>query len=298
MGAAFGVNKSKKMTEQNKFFYSGFIKNIAQEFDQALDKIVVEYNFEYGPEFEIAVCKVLKNVLPEKYGICRGYVVTEAGQKAGDDIIIFDRMRFPTIRSQERDNFATKEHVPIDAAYAYIEAKHTLDLEGSGDSSLNRAINQAMRVKELCSERPQVSLQTLSNGLTLRDEVKNDLGWPSIRNPMFTAVFSRRIRKDGKIIENENDIQDHIDLEIPIGPHGADLIVAGRNDIIIPVVKNPLIDKNILSGFYIHGQSQYKAQKSPGLALAVGLCCLLWAIDWVQLQRMPLLRIIANAIEA
>jgi hypothetical protein len=127
----------------NDFLYAGYIERLAKRFDEALSEIEAVHNFEYGAEFEVAICKVLRRVLPHKYAVCRGYVVDESGHTSGDDIVIFDRIRFPTLRSRDEEDFSLKEHVPIDAAYAYIEAKHTLDIDGNGESSLARATEQS-----------------------------------------------------------------------------------------------------------------------------------------------------------
>jgi len=285
------------MPDQQKFLYSGYIEKIAQGFDQALERIEIEHNFEYGPEFEVALCKVFRRVLPQQFGICRGYVVNETGEKAGDDIIIFDKMRFPTIRSQESDDYSTKEQVPIEAAFAYIEAKHTLDLDGNGPSSLKHASDQAMNVKELCSKRPPVSLQTMGDGFVLSSNVVSDPGWPNTRNPMLAGVIARRIRMNSEILEDHIEAHDILaDVQLTSNQHAPDLFVAGRSNLIVPTIRDISTGEHVISGFYIHGESGFVRYKAPNLALAVGLCCLLWAIDWIQLQRMPWQRIIANAL--
>jgi hypothetical protein len=63
--------------------YNNYVRDVSERFEQALARIKTEYNFEYGPEFEIAICKTLRAVLPQKYGICRGYVVSELGGQLG-----------------------------------------------------------------------------------------------------------------------------------------------------------------------------------------------------------------------
>jgi hypothetical protein len=80
-----------------------------------LKRIETEHNFEYGAEFEIALCEVLRQVLPSRVGVCRGYVVSEDGTKAGDDIILFDAARFPTLRLLG-ESLALKEQVPVEAS--------------------------------------------------------------------------------------------------------------------------------------------------------------------------------------
>ncbi len=46
-------------------------------------------NIDRGEEFELALCQVLRTAIPQKYGICRGFVVNRAGDVAGDDTVIF-----------------------------------------------------------------------------------------------------------------------------------------------------------------------------------------------------------------
>src|SRR5580692_9222880 len=101
--------------------YDGFVKNLAARFDEALNEIAAVYNFDFGNEFEVAICKVLRRAIPHRYGICRGFVVNAEGQAAGDDIIIYDRIRFPTLRALGQEDYSLKEKIPIEAVYAYIE---------------------------------------------------------------------------------------------------------------------------------------------------------------------------------
>jgi uncharacterized protein DUF6602 len=114
-----------------KLLYGDFVRTIATTFDQALHNIAVEHNFELGDEFEVPLCKILRKVLPQKFGICRGYAINRDGDVAGDDIIIYERMRFPTARLID-DDWSLEQRVPIEAVLAYIEAKHSLTLEGDG----------------------------------------------------------------------------------------------------------------------------------------------------------------------
>ena len=89
----------------------------------------IGYSFDYGPEFEIAVCEVLRIALPDRFGVARGYVVSADGSFAGDDIIIYEKARFPTLGLRGKDSYLKKEYIPAEAVYCYIEAKHTLHIE-------------------------------------------------------------------------------------------------------------------------------------------------------------------------
>src|ERR1019366_3247973 len=57
-----------------------------------------------------------------------------------------------------------KELVPIEAVFAYIEAKHTLEIEGQSRSSLTHALEQAGKVGTLCEQRTQVPLNQIAPG--------------------------------------------------------------------------------------------------------------------------------------
>jgi hypothetical protein len=67
------------MSNSSKHLYNGFVTKLGEQIDAALAEIETVHNFEFGPEFEIALCKVLRRILPNKYGVCRGYAVDEGG---------------------------------------------------------------------------------------------------------------------------------------------------------------------------------------------------------------------------
>lgn len=110
--------------------YNNWLGKLAERFQAKFDDIQTIYNFEYGDEFEVALCEVLKSIIPRRASVCRGFVVAKDGTLAGDDIIIFDSTRFPALRAIGED-LSRKEQVPAEAVLAYIEAKHTLYVHGS-----------------------------------------------------------------------------------------------------------------------------------------------------------------------
>ncbi|SDW00058.1 hypothetical protein SAMN05444064_1013 [Pseudomonas syringae] len=101
--------------------YGGYIERLARKVEARLQDIETIYNFDLGDEFEVAICALLEDILPAKYGVCRGFVVAENGDKAGNDLIIYDKMSSPTLRSSISRQFPVKEQIPGDAVYAYIE---------------------------------------------------------------------------------------------------------------------------------------------------------------------------------
>lgn len=128
--------------------YQKLIENISIAIESQFKEISTRYNFDYGDEFEIALCELLSKILPSKYGICRGFVVTEDEQFGGDDIIIYDKERFPTLRLLGKNKFEKKQDIPIEAVYAYIEAKHTLFLnEKKNGQSIYKAFEQVDKIK-------------------------------------------------------------------------------------------------------------------------------------------------------
>jgi hypothetical protein len=115
--------------------YGNWLSEIANRFQARFDTITAVHNFEHGDEFEVALCQVLRDILPRRASVCRGYVVAQDGTLAGDDIIVFDAARFPVLRALG-DDLSRKEKVPAEAVLAYIEAKHTLHVDGGGPQSL------------------------------------------------------------------------------------------------------------------------------------------------------------------
>ena len=134
--ARAGRNESMK--------YSGYLQRFGQ-FESLFELIAARYNFDYGDEFEFALCDALRAILPERFGVCRGFIVASDGRSAGDDLIIFDRIRFPTLRLLRQDSFARKEQIPVEAVYAYIEAKHTLVLTGGLWTELEEGVGSGRR---------------------------------------------------------------------------------------------------------------------------------------------------------
>ena len=114
-----------------------------------LGSIAAFYNFDLGDEFEVGICEILTDTLPQQFGVCRGHIVTKDGQQEGDDVIIYDKGRFPTLRHRGVGNFSRKEHVPVESVYAYVEAKHTLKVDSDDASTYQKAWNQIANVKKL-----------------------------------------------------------------------------------------------------------------------------------------------------
>lgn len=294
--AALPLNQIREIIERlqvqpgvpEPLMYNNYVRDVSDRFEQALVRIKAEHNFEYGAEFEIAICKTLRAVLPQKYGICRGYVVSALGEKAGDDIIIYDRMRFPTLRALETDDFASKEQVPIEAVYAYIEAKHSICIEGSGGTSFQKALTQVGQVKILCDRRQTVPLLECD-----LNEKKDGppLGWPEIRNPAYGIIISRhvRLKESGPILDDPKDILRHMLSAKAMTLLPPDFCVFGKSNMFIPVVPGGSKDGGTVmpSPFFQSGMSSMNASIVDGVGFGAGLSLLLWALHWIHLGEMP-----------
>ncbi|WP_375435034.1 DUF6602 domain-containing protein [uncultured Hymenobacter sp.] len=274
--------------------YIDFLENITAKVDSLVNEISAEYNFDLGPEFEIVFCRVLRFLLPSKYGICRGFIVSKDGQIAGDDIIIYDQERFPTLRLLENNRFDQKQKIPVEAVYAYIEAKHTLCIEGDGGQSLSKAMNQAAAVKRLPRERVpfnQVTPQMSINGLS----IKRADGWPSCHNPLYTAIISRHVRlKEKGGVSEVDSFLPHLKLycgETAYHANNPDLIIAGANAVVLPAVKN-----SFKSPFSIEALTHLEAIKSDGQAFAVGLLSMMYAFDSIVLGTIHWPTILASGL--
>ncbi|MEK8180669.1 DUF6602 domain-containing protein [Flavobacterium buctense] len=274
--------------------YSDFLENISVKFHSLLNEISAEYNFDNGHEFEIAICKVLRVILPQKYGICRGFAVSQDGEINGDDIIIFDHDRFPTLRLLEDKTFAQKQKIPIEAVYAYIEAKHTLCIEGSGGQSLSKAISQIKAIKEMNREKvpltqitPQINI---GNFKTNRQEY-----WPQYFNPIYGVIISRylRINETQKPVPVK-DFFPHLQLRcatISIMKNSPDLIIAGSDALILPAVGT-----QIESPFFINGTSRLESFESDGKAFGTGLMSMMYALDNIILGKIHWPTILAEGL--
>lgn len=285
----------------SKFLYDNLVGRVAKNFDAALSEIEAEYNFDYGNEFEIALCKTLRQVLPHKYGICRGFVVNEQGDCAGDDIIIYERIRFPTFRFLEED-YSRKEKVPIDAVFAYIEAKHTLQLKGESGTSLSKAISQAKKVKLLCEQRNPVPITKISQGVNLGEgfSIGKRLGFFEKKNPMYTMIMSRQVRleKESPVLEDANTIHSTLTskdlcLDIKALP---DLVVAGRSHVIMPYLNKGNGKKQICSPFYDESECGQAVFSVEQIAFGVAVAHLLWALDSIELGSMPWSKVLADSM--
>ena len=275
--------------------YGKFLDRISLRFRAALDAISTNYNFDHGDEFEIALASVLRDILPANFGVCRGFVVTVAGDLAGDDIVVFERSRFPSLRFLAQSDLARKEEIPVEAVYAYIEAKNTLHLQGK-DENLTRALDQVKRVKKLILSRPDLPLGISSdpyyNNIQINPPprvIKRQ--WPDVFNPPFTAIFSRHVAPNSKAaIEQALG-----SVGLKSEPECPDLFVFGEDLVVVPTVGETENAAHYQSPFFLAESGRYTVNATPASAFGVGLCSILYALDTIRLGVMDYRRLLGDA---
>jgi len=176
-----------------RYLYDDYIIKLARKINNRLDEISADYNFDYGDEFELAICDLLRSFLPNKYGVCRGFIVNKAGEKAGDDIIIYDQERFPTLNQIKQEDLSRKENIPIEAVYCYIEAKYTLDISSTKETNYQKAISQVKNVKTLVQQRSNYELNKNDPYHSVKDPISLPQGIYPCRNPIFSMIISRYV---------------------------------------------------------------------------------------------------------
>ena len=288
----------------SNYVYDDYIKTLNERFQSELTEIEAEYGFEYGTEFEQAICNWLRRALPTKYGIARGYAVDQDGNKAGDDIIIYDQYRFPSLWLRQKDDYSRKENISIEAIYCYIEAKHTINILGDDESSLLQAVRQVNSVKRLCNRREKIPSSA-------RDK---RLGYPSYANPVFGVIFARQARKQrgDKNLATPMEISTYLQNELKrpilssgIVEHVPDLEIIGGHNVLIPAIAKGA-DKAELVPFYLLEKSSVSGGKKgsrpallhlyTGNAFGIAFASIMAAIDWINLSKMPWFDLVVDAV--
>lgn len=279
------------------YFYNNIIDEISSAFEEHLARIEAVYNFEYGVEFEINICRFLRNFLPSKYGICRGFVVDKSGNKAGDDIIIYDQENYPTLRILgQHDTYELKEQIPVEAVYAYIEATHTLT-----DETLKKAMIQVAEVKKMCYSRNLVYIQDVEENETIFNNKYSRKNFfdPVIRNPVYgmilsanCSIFKNSTNKTADIVKVIKSIGK--DVISNYGYYNVDSIVADKSTIAFCAdndVRKKDNEKKVMriTKFYtgILERSIYHISTYENRAYGFALCHLMDALKLIQLDAMP-----------
>tara|TARA_R110002072_G_scaffold47901_1_gene131236 strand:- start:381 stop:1220 length:840 start_codon:yes stop_codon:yes gene_type:complete len=272
--------------------YRDYLKRIGSRFDSLFAGISANYNFDLGDEFEIAICQALSEILPTRYGVCRGFVVTANDEIAGDDVIVYDR-QFPTLRFLTQGDFSKKEEIPIEAVYAYIEAKHTLRLSdsNSGKANIGKALRQVSAVKSL--QRSGVAAGQIDPYFQSPFIVPRSPGWPGTVNQMHGAILARNV-VPADAIEARTAFQTAMGEAGEAGLIPPDLVIAGTDLFCLPLITSqvgkpvplPFLGPEASLGFW----------HLPGQAFSVGLCAIMYALDTMRLGRFQWDRLLADAV--
>jgi hypothetical protein len=269
---------------------------LSKKFIRRLEDIEADFNFELGDEFEYAICDILQSLLPDNFGVARGFVVNQDGLKRGDDIIIYDRARFPTLRIHDRSQFHRLENIPIEAVYAYIEAKHTIEYkQDDKESSFSKAIKQASEAKELISKRASANILSFNPYFAsvpfIHAEISESERLPNINNPAFSCIIARNFKYtplDKNQVVDLNSLDFLLEnILIPRSPVIPDLIVLNKDIVLYPQVYK---DGEFKGGVLFNHDPKnlaYQVVIRPNIAYGIFVTHLLYAIDWIKLGRMP-----------
>ena len=248
--------------------YGDYVKRLARRVDARFAEIDAEFSFDLGLEFEVAMCSLLSEILPARFGVCRGFVVTEAGEKAGDDVIIYDRLQFPTLRPAIASAFALKEQVPIEAVYAYIECKHSInDVE-----TFDKAVAQVGKVKSLLLKRnSKVNEDFEADGPVFWGKARDwPRVFPALKNQPFTMIVARKwesaLPSDVRKLTNPPD-----------------LVVLGETHL---MTQRIALDADGIKGALFFDPLHWAPlaiEPVGNVAYGVGLLLLLQALSWIEL---------------
>ena len=110
-------------------------------------------------------------------------------------------------------------------------------------------------------------------------------------NPVFGAIFALRVKGDKKqreVLDSKETMKALVGSSLGAQKPPPDLIIAGDSNLIIPCVQTPENRPIMHSPFYVSGTTaSLEVMPSKDLAFATGICILLYALDSIQLGRMP-----------
>jgi hypothetical protein len=251
--------------------YNGYIQRLSKKIIARLNDIEAVYNFDLGDEFEIAMCQLLSSILPERYGVCRGFVVNEEGDTAGDDLIIYDRLSCPLLRPTNTIDFTIIQQVPIEAVYAYLECKNSIENE----NVFTKALSQAKNVKKAILQRTPKENPRFEKDGPIHNGRPRDWprSYPKRKNQPFCAVVSRHS-------------SGFFPSEVECDPLNPDLLILGPDYTATQTIN--LGPDGIKSAiFYDEDHWASLALESvPGDAFGVGIITLLHALNWIELLPM------------
>jgi hypothetical protein len=249
--------------------YNGFVERLSKKVRARLADIEAVYSFDLGVEFEVAMCHLLSDMLPAKFGVCRGFVVSEEGHTAGDDVIVFDRMSCPTLRSSVGQQVSVKEQIPIEAVYAYIECKNSIN----DDATLNKAVDQVRIVKSLLMSRyPKENPDYECDGPVYAGKRREwPRCYPKLRNQPFCAIVARR----SSGVSPQNLVRDNLTPDLMI--LGEDYLASQS------VVLGP---DGIKAALFFDDKfgAPLRLERAKEAAFGIGIISLMQALSWIELR--------------
>jgi hypothetical protein len=122
-------------------------------------------------------------------------------------------------------------------------------------------------------------------------------GWPETRNPIFGAVISHqtRPRAGGVVLTEPGEVYSAL-TNAPLPPKPwPDLVIADKTTLMMPIVET---DQGVgyQSPFMVSPVSVLDTWQREGLAFAIGMCSLLFALDYIRLGVMPWMKILADGV--
>jgi hypothetical protein len=116
-------------------------------FDEDTQKLI--HPGEFGGFRESLVRDLLKNFLPEAYGVSQGFVVSPSGDISKQcDIVVYSLHHTPVIRTPEHQRF-----FPIESVVAVGEVKSVID-----GAKLKDALTKLVRIKEMRANLKSASI--------------------------------------------------------------------------------------------------------------------------------------------
>ncbi len=285
---------------RRELYYSGWFEHIAEHLENRFREFRDVDPLELGPEFEEAICEVLEGFLPARAGVCCGWVVDCHGERRGDDIIVYDASRFPTLRGLRGKKKRVKERVPAEAVLAYLEVKHTLYVKQrtpkkNKGQSLATACRQVEAVKRL--RRAPVPLEMITPRYALpKDTIKQRPGFPEIRNPWYAAVWAFNLQVDKDM---EHDAAEAVKRCLAAirgagteDSHLPDVIAAGS------VMMSPAVvaSEGCELRPFITPETNFVFTNGVK-ALGAAMLHLTWAIDDILLGEIPWRRMLAHQLQ-
>jgi len=236
------------------------------------DVVEAVYNFEYGYEVEVALCQLLTEMLPNKFGVCRGFVVNKKGEKAGDDIVIYDKLNFPLIRQLSINDFSLKQQVPVEAVYACIECKNSI----ADAVTLAKSLDQVRSLKKVLFTRDlKANPSYVIDGPTYNGKVRED--WPRQEpqhmNQPYVIVFARNWGTD-------------LGLNVPNDQCAPDLMVLGADHL---ATQHANLGPDGIKGalfFDSKNHASLMVEEVKGNAFGLSLLILFQVLSTIELEQI------------